>query len=203
MSTQTRDVIVAVVLDRSGSMSGTWSDAVGGLGQFVVDQQEQDGRAWLTLVAFDDKYDVVVDNEDIQNIVPNTFLNDVRPRGSTALLDAVGRTINKIDELRKHPFAPANVVFVVVTDGYENASREFTGEAVKNLIEARTEAGWEFAYFGANQDAWAVGGGYGITKSAPWQQTPEGTRQAFATASASLSTYRGGGDYVIDTDSED
>ncbi len=163
---------ITVILDRSGSMASIADDVVGGLNTFLQEQQKAKGEATFTLVQFDDEYEVVhagVPMADVPLLAPSDF----QPRGSTALLDAVGRTIVELDRrLAGAPpeRRPARVIVVVQTDGFENASREFTREKVFALIQEREKATprkdapvWEFVFLAANQDAIAEGGQMGFT----------------------------------------
>lgn len=183
---QTTDI--TVVLDRSGSMASIAHDVVGGLNTFITAQQRDSAGARFTLVQFDDQYEVVHFNVPMAD-VPTLGPGDFEPRGSTALLDAIGRTIVDLD--RRIAAAPARdrperVIVVVQTDGAENSSREFTREQVFSLIGQRERrAGapadapiWEFVFLAANQDAIAVGGamGFQADKSVDYAATAAGVR---------------------------
>jgi hypothetical protein len=153
---------ITVVLDRSGSMSLCKDDAEGGLNDFIKRQKEGPGSASFTLVQFDNVYEFVHRAVPIAQ-VPHCPLV---PRGSTALLDAVGRAIAETGErLGAMPEAdrPGLVVFVIVTDGQENASKEFTLDKVKEMIRHQQDVyKWQFTFLGANQDAFAAGGRMGV-----------------------------------------
>lgn len=140
-----------MVIDRSGSMGGCWSDVVGGYKQIVKDNKEESGKCTFTVAAFDTEYDLVEDFTDIQEVNENLT---VRPRGGTALLDAIGKTIVSIGEkLAKLPEKdrPEKVLVLVNTDGMENASKEFTKESVKKLIDEHTNVWkWQFQFLGAD-----------------------------------------------------
>lgn len=164
---------ITIVLDRSGSMTSIADDIVGGLNEFVRRQQSVEGEARLTLVQFDDEYEVVHRDVAIGE-VPSLTRATYVPRGSTALLDAVGRTINELgarmDRLRPED-RPDQIVFAVATDGQENASREFTRRQVFSMIRSREQLAtldpdakphWEFVFLAANQDAIAEGGQMGF-----------------------------------------
>lgn len=164
---------ITVVLDRSGSMDSIAADVVGGLNEFVRRQQEVEGEARLTLVQFDDEYEVVYRDVALAAVSPLTRETYV-PRGSTALLDAIGRTINelsaRIDRLRPED-RPDQIVFAVATDGQENASHEFTRRQIFSMIRSREKLAtldpaarpqWEFVFLAANQDAIAEGGQMGF-----------------------------------------
>ena len=153
---------LTVVLDRSGSMSSCRDDAEGGLNEFIRKQREQPGTCLFSLVQFDTVYEFVHTAVPIQNVSKCTL----EPRGSTALLDAVGRAIvetgerlRKIDEAQR----PGLVVFVIVTDGQENSSVEFSKAKVEQMIEHQQNVyKWQFSFLGANQDAFAEAGAIGI-----------------------------------------
>ncbi|MCC6458135.1 MAG: VWA domain-containing protein [Caldilineaceae bacterium] len=150
---------IAYVLDRSGSMQTLVSDAIGGFNSFLSGQQQVEGRANFTLVLFDHEYLVVHKSKDIRQ-VPALDANTYVPRGQTALLDAVGRTI---DDLGAHlagipePQRPSKVIVAIFTDGLENASRVFTTEKLAASIKHQQEKyNWEFLFLAANQDAIAT-----------------------------------------------
>ena len=153
---------ITLVVDRSGSMSSIREDAEGGVNEFIRRQAEEPGEALLTLVQFDTEYDFVHRGVPIGD-VPHF---DLRPRGATALLDAIGRSINETgDRLAKMKEAdrPGLVIFVVMTDGLENSSVEFTKAKIKEMIEhQQTNYNWQFTFLGANQDAFAEAGSMGI-----------------------------------------
>jgi hypothetical protein len=153
---------LTVVLDRSGSMSACKSDAEGGLNSLIAKQKELPGECTFTLVQFDTVYEFVHRAIPLRT-VPHC---QVEPRGNTALMDAVGRAIVETGErLRAMPESerPALVVFVIVTDGLENSSREYTKARVREMIEHQQNVyKWQFTYIGANQDAFAEAGSMGI-----------------------------------------
>lgn len=160
--TQTKEelmkVEIACVLDRSGSMTTIRDDAIGGFNAFLKDQQAIPGEAKLTLALFDDQYDVIHDAVDIAS-VPELTAETFVPRGWTALYDAVGRTIDGIGaRLSAAQDKPEKVIFVILTDGMENRSKEYTQERIAEMIKHQSEKyGWEFIFLAANQDAFATG----------------------------------------------
>ena len=180
---------IVIVLDRSGSMSSCKTDAEGGLNSFIEQQKKQPGRALFTLIQFDTEYEFVHRAKPIGE-VPHCPLV---PRGMTALLDAVGRGIaetgdrlSKMDEKDR----PGLVVFVIITDGYENSSKEFTKERIKAMIQHQQDVyKWQFTFLGANQDAFAEAGGLGI-KGAAANYTPTTAKSAFAAAAGNVSRMR-------------
>ena len=180
---------ITVVLDRSGSMFSCQSDAEGGLNQFIKEQKALPGGALFSLVQFDHEYEIVHDGVPI-DLVPHIPLH---PRGSTALYDAVGKAIGVTGErLAKMNEAdrPGLVVFVILTDGENNASKEVTMADAKKLIARQeTEWQWQFVFLGANPDAFQEGVGMGVRALANY--TPATSKQAYGAASASVGRMRG------------
>jgi hypothetical protein len=164
--------LIAVVLDRSGSMGGLAKEVIGGFDTFVVEQKKVPGDCKITLTQFDTEYETPWSLRDI-NDVPSIGTFYV-PRGMTALNDAVAKTIQEVGaELGRRPEheRPATVIFVIITDGQENSSKEFKGAEgkaqVKKMIEHQTSKyGWKFTYIGANVDAFAEAKDYGIAPAA-------------------------------------
>lgn len=146
---------LALVVDRSGSMESIASDVRGSVKQFIGDQKKESGRASLTVAQFDDKYELVYDFKDIKEVDEEKFAGAYSPRGSTALLDAIGRTTlamqSRLDAMPEAE-RPKRVVMAVITDGYENASREFTIDKIKELIKEKEALGWDFMFMGATLD---------------------------------------------------
>lgn len=155
------------ILDRSGSMSGLESDTIGGYNSMLEKQKKEEGQAIITTVLFDDQYELLHDRVNIKGITPITD-NEYYVRGTTALLDAIGLSISKIINVQKHTLREeraAKVMFVIITDGYENASREFTYEKVRQMIEYQKDKySWEFIFLGANIDAVATAEQFGISE---------------------------------------
>ena len=158
---------IAYILDRSGSMQPMQEPAVAAFNDFIKAQLDVPGDARLTLVQFDDAYEVPVPACFIQDVPQLTAATYV-PRGSTALLDAIGRTIKEIDHrLRKLPEAekPGKVIIAIFTDGAENASHEYTIKHIGDLIRLyRDQKGWEFLFLAANQDAIATATSMGMAE---------------------------------------
>ncbi len=153
------------VLDRSGSMHGLENETIGGFNGLIEKQRAEEGETRVTAVLFDNEYDVLYDGVDIGSVPPLTG-KEYFARGSTALLDAVGKTIDAVGErLASTPEEqrPAKVIFAITTDGYENASRSYSLEKVKGMIEhQQTKYSWEFLFFGANIDAFGAAARIGI-----------------------------------------
>lgn len=156
---------ITLVIDRSGSMQAIRSDAEGGVNAFIAEQVQQPGEALLTLVQFDTEYEFVHRGVPVPQVPPYRL----EPRGSTALLDAVGRAIlDTGSRLAKMPEEdrPSLVIFVIVTDGQENSSTEFSKDKIKEMITHQQDKySWHFTFLGANQDAFAEAGGLGIHAS--------------------------------------
>jgi len=149
-------------------MGGLESDTIGGFNSMLAKQQTEPGECRITTVLFDDKYEVLHDRIDLKAVSPIGG-KEYFVRGNTALLDAVGRTINKIVGVQKYTFKQyraEKVLFVITTDGLENASREFSYDKVKSLIEhQKSKYGWEFIFLGANIDAAEVAGRFGVARN--------------------------------------
>lgn len=153
------------ILDRSGSMGGLESDTIGGFNGMLKKQREQEGEVTVTTVFFNDGYEIIHDRIPIEYILPITN-KEYHVRGCTALLDAVGKTIHKIVNVQKilpEEQRAEKVIFVIITDGLENASREYSYKLIKSMIEHEKEKyGWEFMFLGANIDAVAEADKMGI-----------------------------------------
>lgn len=153
---------ITLVVDRSGSMQDIRSDAEGGVNAFIENQGQEPGEASLTLVQFDTEYEFLHSGVPIKEVPKYSLV----PRGGTALLDAVGRAINetgdrlaKLDEAER----PGLVVFVVMTDGQENSSQEFSKSRIKEMIQHQQQKyGWQFTFLGADQDAFVEAEAMGI-----------------------------------------
>ena len=144
------------ILDRSGSMSGLESDTIGGYNAMIEKQRGESGEAMITTVLFDDNYELLHDRINLKGIKPLTT-KEYYVRGTTALLDAVGKTIQKMINVQKNTVESEKaekVLFVITTDGQENASLEYTYSKIKTLIEnQKHQYDWEFIFLGANIDA--------------------------------------------------
>lgn len=156
---------IVFILDRSGSMSGLEEDTIGGYNSMLKKQQKEEGEAIVTTVLFDHEYEIIHDRTNIKEIQPISE-KEYFVRGSTALLDAVGRTIDKIIRATrntKKDYQGDKVMFVIITDGMENDSREYDYEGIKAMIERQKENyGWEFVFLGANIDAISTAARFGI-----------------------------------------
>ena len=156
---------IVFILDRSGSMSGLEADTVGGFNAMIAKQKKEPGEALISTVLFDDESVVVHDRVLVQNIAPMTE-RDYYVRGCTALLDAIGGAIHHIGNVHKYARTedvPEHTLFVITTDGMENASRRYDSERVKQMIERqKARHGWEFLFLGANIDAVETARHFGI-----------------------------------------
>ena len=185
------------IIDKSGSIEGLEKDTIGGFNAMLKEQQSVDGDAVVTTVLFDDKYELLHDRIEIRAVAPLTD-KDYTVRGTTALLDALGRTIHKIREVQKHTaenYRAEKVLFVIITDGQENASREYSAERIKRRIERQKEKyGWEFIFFGANMDAVMEAGKLGISADRAQNYCADavGTSVAYTAMSGFSTAYRGG-----------
>lgn len=158
---------IIYILDRSGSMGGLEADTIGGYNSMLAKQKKEEGEALFSTVLFDDKIEVLHDRKPIGEIEPITD-KDYYVRGCTALLDAVGGAIHHIRNVHKYirdEDVPEKTLFIITTDGMENASKEYDYAKVKKMVEQQKEAGWEFIFLGANIDAVEVAGRFGVAAS--------------------------------------
>lgn len=181
---------ITVVIDRSGSMAQCQSDAQGGLNTFVDQQRRLEGDCLFTLVEFDQEYNFVCNGIPISQVAPYTLV----PRGTTALLDAVGQAINQTGERlskMQEGDRPGLVIFAIITDGQENSSKEFTKAQIKEMIERQTkDYNWQFTFLGANQDAFAEASSIGIQASAAASYAVADTRSAFNSVTSNVERMR-------------
>jgi uncharacterized protein YegL len=189
---------IVVILDRSGSMDSLAGDTIGGFNKFIEDQKKVSGEAHLTTVLFDDHYDFLHDRVNIQNVKPITE-KEYFARGMTALLDAVGKTVNSIGEKlsqMNEADRPSKVIVLIITDGAENSSKEFSHQQVKAMVEKqRNVYNWEFLFFGANIDSFLAADSIGIskTRSANFSASGLGVDSTLDAMSLATSGYRGTG----------
>lgn len=180
---------LALVVDRSGSMHSLVNDVKGSVTQFICDQKNAPGKAAMTLVQFDNQYDVVYNFSPIQAVDADKFTKEYQPRGSTALLDAIGKTTLAMEstlKTMKEGERPQRVVVAILTDGEENASTEFTLEKIQKLItekEADKTVKWDFVFLGATLDAIKVAKSMGFCASKAASYDTSNIKQAFASFS--------------------
>ena len=173
------------ILDKSGSMSGLESDTIGGFNSMLAKQKALEGKCCVTTVLFDNRYELLHDRIDLNAVNPISD-REYQVGGSTALIDAIGQTINKIRTAQKNTaddYRAEHVLFVIITDGEENASREYTAEKVKELIEKqKSEHGWEFVFLGANIDAVTTARRYGIDqdRAVDYLADAQGTQMSYS-----------------------
>ena len=188
--------LIAALLDRSGSMRAIAADMCGGFDAFIAKERAQPGSTLVTLAQFNDRYEVVYENQPI-GAVPDLRLE---PRGNTALFDAIGRFITEVGAgLAALPEddRPGEVTVVVITDGHENSSRAWTDESVRQLIvQQETQYSWDFVFLGANMDAVDVGTGLGFAadKSLTYDADGDGVRGAWNAVSSYTDRKRHRGD---------
>lgn len=186
------------ILDKSGSMGGLEPDTIGGYNSMLKKQQEVAGECQITTVLFNNSHELLHDRIDIKAVSPITE-KEYFVGGSTALLDAIGSTIHKIVKAQKHTgedFQAEKVIFVIITDGEENSSREYSLEKVKAQIEKqKSEYGWEFIFLGANLDSVETAGRFGIAKdrAIDYVADKSGTRLNYRVMSDVVATFREAG----------
>ena len=189
---------IVFILDRSGSMMHLTDDTIGGFNSFIEKQKGEPGEALLTTVLFDDQYEVLHNGVSLKEVQPMTK-DQYWARGMTAMYDAIGKTINEVGHrLSETPeqYRPGKVIFVITTDGMENASREFTQTKVKEMIQHQTEKySWDFIFLGANIDSAATAEGIGIKAgyAADYVASAQGTSSMYFAVDAAVSSSRATG----------
>lgn len=189
-----KEINIVFLLDRSGSMHGVESDTIGGYNSYI--KSRINDNAYVTTILFDDKYEIITKNTPIKN-VPTLTNKKYYTRGSTALLDAIGRSIDYMDELNKN-----KVIFIITTDGYENSSTKYTKEEIKKQISIHDN--WEFIYIGANIDSYSEASAIGIksTNTANYSKSRQGISNMFGAVSK-LSKMYYEEDYINESWKED
>ena len=183
------------ILDKSGSMSGLEKDTIGGYNSLMEKQRKLDGECVITTVLFDNRYELLHDRIDLRAVAPITE-KEYFVGGATALLDAIGRTIHKIAAVQEHTaeeYRAEKVMFVIITDGEENASREYSAAQDKELIKRQKERyGWEFVFLGANINAVETAGRFGIDADRAVDYVPDGrgTELNFRMMSETVAAFR-------------
>ncbi len=185
--------LLVLVIDRSGSMETIKEDMEGGVKSLLDEQAKVSGTCLVTLVQFDDHYEMLAEGVPVFELLPYRLI----PRGTTALLDAIGRTISDVRarvEALEPAERPGHIIFAVITDGLENASKEWSRLQVMDSVQARIAEGWAFTFVGANQDSIREGGRIGVDagSSLNFSASPTGTREAVHAASASMGRMRRG-----------
>lgn len=185
------------ILDRSGSMGGLESDTIGGFNSMLNKQKKEDGRAYVSTVLFDHETEVLHDRVPIEK-VPELTDKDYTVRGCTALLDAIGSAIHHIGNVHKYARpedVPEHTMFVIITDGMENASRRYSGREIKRKIEKeKSKYGWEFLFIGANIDAIATARNFGISedRAVNYRADTQGTGVVYESVCEAVSNVRNG-----------
>lgn len=183
------------ILDRSGSMSGLESDTIGGFNAMIEKQKKEDGEAYVSTILFDNVSEVLHDRVSLKEI-PQMTEKDYTVRGCTALIDAIGGAIKHIGNIHKYARpedVPAHTMFIITTDGQENASHRFSSDEVKKMIERqKTKYGWEFLFIGANIDAVETAARFGIerNRAVNYNADREGTKILYETISAPICAMR-------------
>ncbi|MDD6468044.1 MAG: hypothetical protein PUF50_07695 [Erysipelotrichaceae bacterium] len=189
---------IVFILDRSGSMSGLEKDTIGGYNQLLKKQKKEKGTAFISTILFDHECEILHDRVNLQNIKYLTE-EDYYVRGSTAMLDAIGKAIHHIGNVHKYAREedrPDKTIFVITTDGMENASRFYTYEKVKSMIKRQEEKyGWEFLFLGANIDATSEGEKFGIRRenSARYINDDKGISCFYHSVAKAISSFRENG----------
>ena len=188
---------VVFILDRSGSMSGLEEDTIGGFNSMIEQQKQGEGEALISTVLFDNVSEVIHDRVPVKSVALLTR-EDYSVRGCTALLDAIGGAIHHIGNIYKHAReedVPEHTLFVITTDGMENASRRYDSETVKKMIERqKTKYGWEFLFLGANIDAVETAKHFGISedRAVNYHSDSVGTRLNYEVVSCAITSMRSG-----------
>ena len=189
------DVELVFILDRSGSMGGLESDTIGGYNSMLSKQKNQKkGKIYVTTVLFDDEYELLHNQVSIEEMKPITE-KEYYVRGSTALLDAIGKTIMQVKANQDKKENKDKVLFVIITDGLENASKEYRKELIKKMIEERKEKDkWEFLFLGANIDAIGTAGRLGIdsSRAAQYKSDKQGTVKNYEVLNEAIKEVRSG-----------
>lgn len=186
---------IVFIIDRSGSMCGLERDTIGGFNGMLKKQKQEAGEAYVTTVLFDDKYELLHDHLPVRAVHPMDS-RQYYVRGCTALFDAMGKTIQKLINIQRNTaveLQAEKVIFVITTDGLENASREYTCEQVKSMIEYQKEHyNWEFIFLGANMDAVQEARKFGIhaDRAATFENDSEGTALNYEVISETVSCLR-------------
>jgi len=185
---------IAVILDQSGSMGSVCTDTIGGFNNFLTEQKKLDGKAFLTLCTFSDTYQLVHNYVPL-NDVPELTTETYSPSGWTALLDAVGATVNSLKKKiasMQEADQPKKVVFVILTDGQENASVEYKRAQIKSMLEEQqSKHNWQIIFLGANFDSFAEGASIGVAGSSfNYTSNSRGTQRTYSAISDSIGAYR-------------
>ncbi len=192
---------IVFIIDRSGSMAGLEEDTIGGFNAMVEKQKKEPGEALLSAVLFSDHGSVIYDRVDIRKVEPMTD-QQYQVGGCTALLDAIGRAVHHIGNVHKYAREedrPGKTIFVITTDGMENASREYTYEKVRRMVKDEQEKfGWEFLFLGADMDAISAARSFGIRsdRAVRYERDRRGTELNYEVLSRTVSEFRAGKEII-------
>lgn len=190
------NIDLVFLMDRSGSMSGSEEDTIGGFNSFIQRQKQKDEKATVTAILFDDNYEVLYKRKPIAEVAELTR-NEYWVRGCTALLDAIGKTISTLDREIDN-----KVLFVIMTDGLENSSREYSKEQIQSMIKSHN---WEFIYIGADIDSYGEAGRIGIrrTHTANYKKSTRGVEKLYTSINNAYDCMRSNGSLEDTTWKED
>lgn len=196
---------IVFILDRSGSMSGLEKDTIGGYNSLLKKQKLEKGKALITTILFDNEMEILHDRIDVKNVKLLTS-KDYYVRGSTALLDTIGNAIERIGIIHKYARKedrPEKTLFVITTDGHENASKHYNYETIKQMIQRQEKRyGWQFLFLGANIDSTKEGSRLGLKRkhTTNYVHDPKGTKVFFETLDETVSNFRESGTLNDDWD---
>ncbi len=187
---------VVFILDKSGSMSGLESDTIGGFNAMLEKQKKTEGEALISTIEFNGTSTVIHDRLPVQDVKPMTS-EDYEVGGNTALIDAIGGAVSHIETVHRYireEDCPEKTIFIITTDGMENASHQYSSQDVKKKIEEKTKDGWEFLFLGANIDAVETAKKFGIRedRAANYNCDSEGTNLNFCAMAEAITTVRRG-----------
>ena len=198
MKKETNNITELVfILDRSGSMNGLEEDTIGGFNSLVEKQRNIEGKCFVTTVWFDGEVETLHDRIEL-NEIPLMTKKDYYVRGCTALIDAIGKTIDHISTIHKYAREediPEKTLFVIITDGLENASHHYCAESVRKTIKSKEKKGWEFLFIGANIDAVSTARTYGISEdnAVDYIADKKGSRVVYDSVCAAVGSVRSKG----------
>lgn len=188
---------IAVILDRSGSMSVIADDTIGGFNTFIEDQKKVQNETRISIYRFDDQFDSICEDADLQ-ACPRLDNTNFVPRGWTALYDAIGRTVTALGSKlasKSESERPNKVIVLIMTDGFENKSTEFDAATIKKIITEQTEKfNWQFIFIGSNQDAVLTGAHLGINQAQAmtFDNSSQGVGRAYMSLSSNVANFRSG-----------
>jgi len=199
---------IAIIMDESGSMQSTADDAIGGYNSFIASQKEVEGHANVTLVLFDNKYEIVHAGIDVKDI-PDLSNETYNPGGGTALIDALSKTIDSVSDrinTMEEDEKPGKVIIIVITDGEENSSREYKrSDVAKKLKDYQSRDKWELIFIGASNEILDQADDLGFKKDKMMRYAASsgGTMRAYTTMSDAVGSYRSMGSYELPKDAEE